>query len=109
MIAGDSTVTIHRRTSDSVDDYGNVIYATEQIVVDRVLIALGSTASMEEVARLAIDSGLTLYMPHGTVILEDDLFEVNGDMWEKDGDSEPWDTVNAFEVGVVVKLRRRRG
>lgn len=109
ILSGDTPIFIHRRTQVALDEYGNPTYTTEEILVRNVLIGWGGSQEPQEVARDAIDASLTLYLPPQTQVLDGDIFEIRETMWEKDGDPQEWDAVNGFEVGVVVKVRRRRG
>lgn len=109
MFPGAESVVIYRKTSGAVDAYGNPSKTLQQITVNNVLVAFGSSTEPVEVARNPIDSMLTLYFPHGTVVQPEDEFQVRGQMWVKEGDPSDWATINNFEVGVVVQVRRRRG
>lgn len=109
ILAGDEPIYIHRRTSTGVDDYGNGTFTTAPVLVRNCLLGYGSTDEPVDPARTPIDARLTLYLPHGTTVADGDTFEIRGKFWEKDGDALAWDTVNGFEVGVVLTVRRRRG
>jgi hypothetical protein len=109
ILAGDEPIYIIRKTTTGTDDYGNPTFTTSSILVRNALIGLGGTSTAEEVARNPVDASLTLYLPHGTTIQDGDLFDIRGKRWEKDGDPLEWGTVNNFEVGVVISVRRRRG
>lgn len=109
ILAGDEPIYIIRKTTTGTDDYGNATFTTSSILVRNALIGLGGTSTPEEISRNPIDASLTLYLPHGTTIQDGDLFDIRGKRWEKDGDPQEWGTVNGFEVGVVISVRRRRG
>lgn len=106
---GTEPVTIIRRTAASVDEYGNPTYTTREIVIREALFAFGTTNEPLDTARNPIDAKLTLYFPHGTVIEEGDLFKVRDVVWMKDGEAAAWPTVEGFNVGVIVQVRKRRG
>lgn len=109
-VQGDETIVIIRRTADDVDDYGNTAFTTERITVTNALVAFGATGEPNQVDREPIDGSLTIYLPHGTQIDPGDVFEVRGELFEKDGDPQVWSNVFAgFVPGVVVNVRRRRG
>lgn len=108
-IQGLEPVTIIRRTAETVDEYGNPTYTTNEIVIDGALFAFGTTAEPLDTARTPIDAKLTLYFPHGTVIEEGDLFRVRDMVWMKDGEASAWPTIDGFNVGVIVQVRKRRG
>ena len=109
IIRGDEPIFIIRRTEDGVDKYGNPTYTTQEILIRDALFAFGATMEPVNVERNPIDAKLTLYLPHGTLIEEGDLFEIRETLWEKDGDPAAYPTIDGFEVGVVVNVRRRRG
>lgn len=106
---GGSSVTIVNRSSSSVDDYGNPQYSTTETVIPNCFVAHGTSTEPVDIARTPIDAMLTIYFPHGTNVADADLFLIAGETWVKDGDPDVWDTVNGFDVGVVVSVRRRRG
>lgn len=109
FIRGGETVTIKRRTEASVNEFGNPVYTTRNIVVRDVLIGIGTTSETIDQARDAVDATVTLYMPSDTVIEEGDRFIVRGSEWIKDGTAQVWVSPFPMEAGVVVPLRRRIG
>jgi len=107
---GGETILIHRFSSTSVDAYGNPETDSTTISVSNVLVSFESTNEPVEISRDPIDAKMTLYMPTGTVIENDDRFEVRGEMWLKDGIAKDWRAPsNSFETGVVVHVRKRLG
>ena len=109
ILAGDTPIFIHRRTETGVDGYGNPTYSTEEILVRNCLLGWGGTSEPIDPARNPVDAALTVYFPHGTEILDGDVFEIRNSLWEKNGDAISYETVNGFEAGVVVSVRRRSG
>lgn len=110
ILTGDETITVTRRTGSSeVDDYGNPIFDTDEVSIPNALVAFNSTSEPTDVARDAVDARLTLYLPHGTQILDGDIFTVRGSEWVKDGDAAEWAIIGGFAPGVVVNVRCRRG
>lgn len=107
---GGETILIHRKSLTAVDAYGNPTSSTITISVSNVLVSFESTNEPVDVARDPIDAQLTLYLPNGTVIQNDDRFEVRGEMWLKDGIAKDWRApFDSFETGVVVHVRKRLG
>lgn len=107
---GLETVTIVRRTEDSVDEYGNPEFTTSLIAVPGCFVGTAATGEPVEVSRTPIDAGLTIYFPHGTVIEPGDAFNIRGGLWDKDGDPMVWASGwPGFTPGVVLSVRRRRG
>ena len=107
---GNETVTIKRKAISGVDDYGNETYSTTQIVVGNCLLGFGPTDEPVDASRNPVDASVTLYMPNGTVILEDDVFVVRDHEFVKDGDPMNWQSpFSNWQLGVVVKVRRTVG
>lgn len=107
---GNETVTIKRKAIAGVDDYGNETYTTTEIVVSNALLGFGATDEPIDASRNAVDASVTLYLPSGTVILEEDVFEVRGSDFVKDGDPMAWESpFSGWNLGVVVKVRKRDG
>jgi hypothetical protein len=109
MLAGNETVTIIRRTGSTLDDFGMTVFTTQNIEISGCLVGFGSSSEPVDINRDAIDSDLTLYLPQGTEIQEGDKFLVRGEQWVKDGSPHEWQAPFAFDVGVVLKIRKRNG
>lgn len=109
IIRGDEPVFIHRRTANGVDEYGNETFTTEEILVRDALFAYSGSAEAEDVNRNMIDYSLTLYLPHGTLVEDGDIFEIRETMWEMDGVAQTYPVAVGLEAGVVVRVRKRRG
>ena len=57
--------------------------------------------------RVAVTSGLTLYMPPGTDVLPSDRFEVRGVVYEVDGEPGDWRSpFTGWRPGMEVQLTR---
>jgi hypothetical protein len=108
ILAGTETVNIIRRTASGVDNYGNPTHTTQTIAVANCLVAFGGSDSPQDAARDALDASATLYLPPATTVADGDIFQIRGNPWEKDGDAREFQTLNGFEVGVIVNVRRRR-
>ena len=109
FIRGGETITIKRRSEQSLDDHGNPVYGFRTITVRDALIAIGGTSEPINPERDAIDATLTLYMPLGTKVEDGDRFIVRGTEWIKDGAAVEWVSPFPMETGVVVQVRRRNG
>lgn len=110
IIRGNEPIVIVRKTANGVDAYGNDTFSTTEILIRDGLFAFGSTDEPIDATRNAIDAALTLYLPKGTVIEEEDVFIIREVEWVKDGDPEVWEQLwSGFDVGVVVQVRKRRG
>lgn len=109
FIRGGETITIKRRSEQSLDDHGNPTYSSRNITIRDALIAIGGTSEPINPERDAIDATLTLYMPPGTKIEDGDRFIVRGTEWIKDGSAIEWVSPFPMETGVIVQVRKRRG
>lgn len=111
MIRGNETITIKRSNdTGNVDDYGNPIITTQNIVIKNCLIGFGSTDEPIDVNRNPADIQLTLYLPAGTQILTGDIFIIRNTEFIKDGIAQEWFTpFGNLETGVVVGVRKRNG
>lgn len=111
IIQGDEPIIIIRKSSTgSVDDYGNPVKTTEQILVRHALFAYNGSHEPVEIDRDPVDAKLTLYLPAGTEIRDGDIFEIRDTQWVKDGDAQDWPQLwPGFIPDVVVNVRRRRG
>lgn len=110
FIRGGETITIKRRSVTATDDFGNPTHTTTTIVVKDALIAVGGGSEPIDVARDAVDSSLTIYLPNGTQVQDGDVFIIRNSQWVKDGSVQEW--VSPFPsslAGVVVPVRKRRG
>lgn len=103
------TVTIIRRTLGAVDDYGNPTFTTSNVTVAGCLVGWGSTNEPVTTEGNPIDIQMTLYMPAGSTVQDEDIFVVRGDQYVKDGFAQSWSSMLNVSKGVVVSLRRRDG
>ena len=103
------TVSIIRRTLGVVDDYGNPTFTTSTIPVAGCLVGWGSTSEPVTAEGSPIDSQMSLYMPAGSVVQDEDIFVVRGDEYVKNGAAQAWSSMLNVSKGVVVMLRRRDG
>lgn len=106
---GSETVTIQRRSATSTDGYGNKSYSTTNIVVKNCMIGFGESSEPVDAAADPVNTSLTIYMPNGTQIQPGDVFLIRGTKFVKDGEQQDWVAPFDFNVGVVVKVRKRNG
>lgn len=110
IIRGDEPIVIVRQTANGVDEYGNSIHSTQEMLIRDCLFAYTGSNEPVDMAREAVDARLTLYMPEGTQILDGDVFIIRESEWVKDGDPQEWPQLwPGFVPGVVLNVRRRRG
>jgi hypothetical protein len=106
---GSETVIIKRRSPTAVDDWGNKTFSTTTITVKNCMVAFDSQNETVQPERELTDQGITLYLPNGTQIQPGDRFVVRGTEFIKDGDAQNWEAPFNFNVGVVVKVKKRNG
>lgn len=110
MIQGTETVKVIRKSSASVDGYGNPIFTTNEINFDDVLIGWASGDEPVEVDSQPQKGKATLYFAPGSVINDDDEFEFRDQRWVKDGRVQDWESpFVGLEVGPVVIVRQQLG
>lgn len=110
IIRGSETITIKRLVdSGTVDKYNEPIYTTTNITVKNCLIAFDSTDEKDEVARNPEDTKLTIYMPKGTTIEDNDVFNIRSTDFVKNGMANDWISPFPLSTGVVVFVRKRHG
>ena len=111
MITGGETVKVIRKSSSTVDAYGNPVFTETQINYDNVLIGWSSGDEPVEVDARPQIGKVTLYFPPGSAaIRDDDEFEFHNQRWVKDGRVQDWTSpFHGFEVGPVVIVRQQLG
>lgn len=101
------SITQIKRSSSSTDSYGEpIIVETETTVLANVSARVtGSNFNPDEIV---VTEGLTVYLPAGTVVDDDDKFVVRGRNYEVDGEAFEWkDGLGSWSPGVVVDLQRQ--
>lgn len=110
------TVTIVRGTPGGRDEYGDTIAGTsERIDVTGCAVAPRSSERRTsdegtERGRYGVIVGLSLYAPPGTVLRRTDQIEIDGVLYDVDGETGVWRNPYTTAVrGVEVALRRAEG
>ena len=101
------TVTIERRITDGVDQYGNDTYTSTFITV-KALVADNHSKMVSEASREPYDAMCSLYVTGSLQVMPTDLFEVRGLSWLFHG-QEQWTNPFGGSNGLVIHLRRRSG
>jgi hypothetical protein len=110
FIRGGEVITVRRRSTASTDDYGNPTYTISTFTIQGALVAFGSTDEPVDAGRNAIDNQITVYIPRGTQIQDDDVFQIRNSTWVKDGDPQDWvSPFSGLDGGIVLNLRKRDG
>lgn len=118
MIANATVVRV-RRAPGGFDDYGDPVSSSETrvtmegcIVAPRSSVAVGTSASTEASSRgrQGVIVGLTMFAPYGTDIVHTDQIEVDGELFEVEGEVGAWKSpFSEWEAGLEVALRRAAG
>jgi len=117
MFAHGKTATIVRQVPGGTDEYGDPIPGTT-IRVDvpgcgwapRSAGAGPSSEDIHDRGRQGVIVGLTLYMPAGTDLRHTDQVELEGLLYDVEGDPGEWrNPLSGREAGLEVALRRAEG
>ncbi len=106
-----STVIVHRSTT-TTDRYGNEIPGPWVAAgsIDGCAVAPRSTSELSDGGRQGVIVGLTLFMPPGADIGPHDRVEVDGRMFEVEGDVGRWQSpLTGWAPGDQVALRKVEG
>lgn len=95
-----------RRSSTSIDSYGQPVFTTVTTTVSALVSARVSGTNFDA-DQITITDGLTIYLPSGTDVQDDDKFIIRGKHYEIDGEAFDWrDGLGSWSPGVVVNLQR---
>lgn len=111
FIRGKETVTIERKTFAAVDEYGAETYTTTTTAIKNCLLAFNSTSDVGSLEQQAEQTDVTVYFPHGTIILDDDILIVRDSRWVKDGIGVAWETFQGSRIKprVIVNIKQVKG
>ena len=100
------SITRIRRNSTSVDSYGQPVYTTTETTLNAIVSARVSGTNFDA-DQIVITDGLTIYLPTGTDVQDDDRFVIRSKTYEVDGEAFDWrDGLGSWAPGVVVNLQR---
>lgn len=104
---GETVVRI-RRTPGGRDPFGDPIGDTEERVdIPGCGVAPRQAGEQIGAGRIAVTSGVTLYVPPGADVRPSDRFEVRGEEYEVDGEPAVWRSpFTGWEPGREVVLTR---
>lgn len=110
--AGETVWLLRAGEQTGVDRYGKPVFGPpRRLPVRWCGVAPRMSQEPLEVGRQAVFTGLTVYMPPGTVVFASDELEIRGEAgWQVDGD--PGDWRNPFTGrahGVEVHVKRKEG
>jgi len=101
------SITQTRRNSTSVDSYGQPVYTTTTSTVNAIVSARVSGTNFDA-DQIVLTDGLTIYLPSGHDVQDDDTFTIRGKTYEIDGEAFDWrDGLGSWSPGTVVNLQRQ--
>jgi SPP1 family predicted phage head-tail adaptor len=101
------SITQTRRSSTSVDSYGQPVFTTTTSTVNAIVSARVSGTNFDA-DQIVVTDGLTIYLPTGHNVQDDDTFTVRGKVYEIDGEAFDWrDGLGSWSPGTVVNLQRQ--
>lgn len=100
-----------RSTPGGVDEYGDPIEGTvTRQVLDGAFTAPRESDEITNRGRAGVIVGLTLFAPYSTDLRHTDQVEVDGELFEIEGEPGRWrNPMTGREAGIQVALRRAQG
>ena len=101
------SITQTRRSSTSTDSYGQPVFTTTTSTVQAIVSARVSGTNFDA-DQIVVTDGLTIYLPSGHDVQDDDTFTIRGKVYEIDGEAFDWrDGLGSWAPGTVVNLQRQ--
>ena len=101
------SITQIKRSSSSTDSYGEPIITETEVSVEAIVSARVSGSNFDP-DEIIVTEGLTVYLPAGTDVGDDDRFLIRGKYYEIDGEAFEWKQgLGSWNPGVVVDLVRQ--
>jgi SPP1 family predicted phage head-tail adaptor len=101
------SITQTRRNSTSVDSYGQPVFTITTSTVNAIVSARVSGTNFDA-DQIVVTDGLTIYLPSGHDVQDDDTFTVRGKVYEIDGEAFDWRAgLGSWSPGTVVNLQRQ--
>lgn len=107
-----SNATIYRlRPAGPADRYGDPNPAAlTRTLIDGAFVAPRTSGDIEDRGRSGVVVGLTLFAPHGTDLVHTDKVEVDGTVYDLDGDPGSWlQPHTGWAAGIEAALKRGAG
>lgn len=102
------SLTQIRLSSTSVDSYGQPVYVETQTTVNAIVSARVSGTNFDA-DQIVLSEGLTIYLPAGHDVQDDDKFIVRSKRYEVDGEAFDWrQGLATWSPGTVVNLQREK-
>jgi hypothetical protein len=97
-----------RVSSTSVDEYGQPV-TVETVTVIKAIVSARVSGTNYDPDQIVLVQGITLYLPAGSTVFDDDKFIVRGKRYEIDGEAFDWRSgLGSWNPGVVVNLQREK-
>jgi SPP1 family predicted phage head-tail adaptor len=102
------SITQTRRNSTSVDSYGQPVYTTTTSTVNAI-VSVRVSGTNFDADQIVLTEGLTIYLPSGHDVRDDDTFTIRGNTYQMDGDPFDWrNGLGSWSPGTVVNLQREK-
>ena len=99
-------ITRVRRSSSGTESYGQPFYTTASSEVGAIVSARVSGTNFDA-DQIVVTDGLTVYLPTGYDVQDDDKFIIRTKTYELDGEAFDWrDGLGSWSPGTVVNLQR---
>lgn len=100
------SITRVRLSSSSTDSYGQPVYTETESTVNAIVSARVSGTNFDA-DQIVVTDGLTIYLPSGYDVQDNDKFIIRGKRYELDGEAFDWrDGLGSWAPGTVVNLQR---
>lgn len=100
------SITRVRLSSSSTDSYGQPVYVETESTVNAIVSARVSGTNFDA-DQIVVTDGLTIYLPSGYDVQDNDKFIIRGKRYELDGEAFDWrDGLGSWAPGTVVNLQR---
>lgn len=100
------SITQIRQSSAGTDPYGEPIIVTTEI---ELMAYVGARTGSKVVGagEVTVTSGLNVFLPSGTVVLNDDVFVVRNERYVLDGEAFDWrNGLGNWNPGTAISLQR---
>ena len=105
-----NNATVVRVRGVTLDEYGDPDGEPEEDDLEGCTVAPRSSTEVDERGRQGVVVGLTLYAPYGTDIVHTDQLQVDGVLYDIDGEPGLWkNPFTGWEAGIEVALVRAEG
>lgn len=108
---GNATIVRVRTAAGTADRYGDTLAGTvTRTTIDNAAVSPRTSEDIDGRGRAGVIVGLNLYAPHGTDLVFTDQVEVDGVLYDIEGEPGSWKSpLSSWEAGVEVALRRAAG